>query len=96
MPLWIRARTIIEENNVSTDIQIFRQQFPRFDDAYAALQWQLSRKADTLGLHSHYNGKDYRLYRQGADPVARTPSLVVVYWYTSDEVTITGLRATPP
>lgn len=96
MPVWVRARTVIEEKNVSADIQLFRQQFARFDDAYNALQWKLARKADTLGLHSHQNGVDYRLYRQGSDPVALTPSLVVVYWYTKDEVTLTGLRAMPP
>jgi hypothetical protein len=96
MPVWVRARTVIEEKTVSADIAIFRQQFVRFDDAYNALQWTLSRKAETLGLHSSYNGIDYRLYRQDSDPVARTPSLVVVYWYTKEEVTITALQATPP
>lgn len=94
--MWLRARTIVEDASVTEEIETLRQTIGRFDEAYAALQWKLARQADVLGLHSLCSGRHYRLYRQGSDPIARTPSIVVVYWYTSDEVTITGLRVSQP
>jgi hypothetical protein len=93
MPIWGRARTIVEEQSVSADIENFRQAFARFDEAYDALKWNLARRADSLGLHSHWKGTEYRLYRQDRDPIALTPSLIVVYTYSVDAVTIVALRA---
>jgi hypothetical protein len=92
MPLWVTSRVVIEEINISADADIFEQKFHRFQDAYEALKWHLARRAESLGLRSHYKGLEYRLYRQSGDPIAGTPSLIVVYTYTVDEVTIIGLR----
>jgi hypothetical protein len=92
MPIWFRARTIVEEQSISTDIKTFRQRFARFDDAYDALKWTLARRADQLGLRSSWKGIEYRLYRQDGDPIAGTPSLTVVYCYDNNEVTIIALR----
>jgi hypothetical protein len=93
MPTWARARTIIGEPNVSADIESFRQQLPRFDEAYEALKWNLARRAESLGLRSHWKKTEYRLYRQDRDPIAMTPSLIVVYTYSIDQVIIVGLQA---
>jgi hypothetical protein len=90
---WLFARTIIEDHAVTNVIPLYQQQFPRFDDAYDALKWNLARRADRLGLRSFVGGVEYRLYRQGPDPLALTPALIVVYTYTTNDVTIHGLRA---
>jgi hypothetical protein len=90
---WVFGRTVIEEPDVTAQIQSLRQQFPRFEDAYNALTWSLSHRADRLGEHSIVRGVEYRLYRQDRDPVAQTPALIVVYTHTISEVTIIGIRA---
>ena len=55
------ARVQLSKNkNVSADIENFRRQFPRFDEAYEALKWNLARRAESLGLHSHWKGIEYR------------------------------------
>jgi len=93
MPTWFSARTIVEEQSVSADIKAFQQRYARFDDAYEALKWTLARRADQLGLRSPWKGVEYRLYRQDGDPIAGTPSLIIVYYFDINEVTIVGLRA---
>ena len=90
---WGFGRTVIEEPDVTTQIQVLRQQFPRFDDAYNALTWNLSHRADRLGQHSIVSGIEYRLYRQDRDPIAQTPALIVVYTCSISEVTIIAIRA---
>jgi hypothetical protein len=93
MSSWRFARTVIEEPEVTAEVQLLRQQFDRFDDAYNALNWSLARRADRLGEHSIHNGVEYRLYRQDRDQFAQTPALIVVYTYTLLSVTIISIRA---
>ena len=90
---WVFAREIVEERDVSLAIDGYRQRFPRFDDAYAALQWLLARRGDRLGLHSRVGTIEYRLYRQDADPIAQTPALIVVYTVNPDQIILVGLTA---
>jgi hypothetical protein len=94
--VWVRARTIIEQPDAAASADLYRKQFPRFEEAYEALKWLLSRRCDTLGLNRVVGEMEYRLYRQDSDIAARTPSLIVVFSYTEHEVTIDGLKAEPP
>lgn len=89
---WVYARTIVEDSAVTADAAIFQHQFARFDEAYEALKWILARRADRLGLRRTVGSVEYRLYRQDRDPLAVTPALIVVYTYTTDQVTILSLR----
>jgi hypothetical protein len=91
--VWVYAREIVEERDVSAAVDIYRVRFPRFEDAYAALQWRLARRGDIMGFHARGGKGGYRLYRQGGDPVAQTPSLIVVYTVSPDQIVIVGLTA---
>ena len=91
--VWVRARTIVEQPDVASAVDLYRQQLPRFDEAYEALKWLLSRRCGTLGLSRTVGGTEYRLYRQDCDTPARTPSIVVVFSFSDHEVTIDGLKA---
>lgn len=90
---WVFARVVIEEHDVASAADNYRRQFSRFEEAYDGLKWLLARRCDRMGLYRAVGSTNYRLYRQDSDPVAQTPSLVVVYSYDDHQITILGLTA---
>jgi hypothetical protein len=93
MMLWVFARDVVEEHDVSIAADAYQQQFSRFEDAYEGLKWLLARRGDRMGLHRTVGNTGYRLYRQDGDPVAQTPSLIVVYTVNDQQVVLIGLTA---
>lgn len=88
---WISARTVVEEKPVEEYVN--ECTFPRFEEAFSALKWLLARKCADVGLRAIVAETEYRLYRQASDEVAGTPSIIVVYTYTANEVRIVGIKA---
>ena len=94
MAKWFFARTIVQDDSVSAEIDRLTRSLNRFEDAYMALEWLLSRACDEVGaLSREVGGQRYFLYRQAGDTVATTPDIVVVYTYDDDEVVLIGLKA---
>lgn len=92
--LWFHARTVVQEHAASAAADAYAKQFPRFEEAYDALQWLLARKPDKVdNLERDVGGRTYYLYRQAADKLAKTPAIVVVYTFDDDEVNILDVRA---
>jgi hypothetical protein len=69
--LWVFARDVVEEHDVSIAVDAYRQQFSRFEDAYEGLKWLLARRGDRMGLHRTVGNIGYRLYRQDVTPLRR-------------------------
>lgn len=91
---WFTARTIVEEAIVQTAVDRFSKRFTRFDEAFEALKWLLARKVETLDSAMRtVKGISYYLYRQGPDPLAGTPAIIVMYTYDADEVVLHDLKA---
>ena len=81
----MRQRTVIEEPAVSDSIDEGREDFERFDHAYDALQWRLSR-----GPHFGMAVEEGFIYRQAGN-YRDIPFLTVLYVYDDDTVTFIAL-----
>jgi hypothetical protein len=94
---WKRLREIIQEQAVSDAFDEARVTWPRLDEAWAALEWLLARRAPDLGHFRDVDGTTFRLYKQAGDDLAKTPDITIVYSCTDDDVTIYDVRfAEPP
>jgi hypothetical protein len=89
---WSRGRGVFESPDVSAVIEEARSRWPRFDDAYAGLQWLLARQALTLGVWQVVGETMYRLYRQAGKKQASTPDIAIVYTVDENNVTIIAMR----
>ncbi len=89
---WITLRSIVEENSVRQDAERFKAQFQRFDEAWDALKWLLSREPDQKNAARHSGGQA-SVYVQAADGLAKTPEIWVVYRYDDNEVVLLGVNA---
>jgi hypothetical protein len=89
---WIRGRGIFESPEVTDAITEASKIWPRFNDAYAGLQWLLSREAPNLGVRRVVEGQMYRLYRQAGNDIAKTPDIVVVYTFDDENVHLLDLK----
>jgi hypothetical protein len=93
---WQTLRGIVEELDVSEYVDLFSEKFPRFDEAWEALKWLLSRNPEPKGsaLKIMPDGASrYRAYVLAGDPLAGTPDIWVVYTSTDSEVNIMGVNA---
>ncbi|MFZ0496214.1 MAG: hypothetical protein WBE80_02415 [Methylocella sp.] len=90
--MWVRLRTVVEENEAQHSVEVFSGEFQRFDEAWEALKWLLCRKPD-IGVSKTVGDWEYYLYVSAPDELAKTPAIWVVYSYTDQEVTIHGLTA---
>lgn len=93
--IWkFHARTIREEHAAEHAANELNHQFPRFEEAYRALQWLLARKCDTIRCkYRIVNNVKYHLYVQAPNPLAKTPWIAVVFTYDDDMVNIIDIMA---
>ena len=95
---WQILRGIVEELDVSEHVDLYSERFPRFNEAWEALKWLLSRNPEPKGSARKVNsdnpdGPRYRAYVLAGDWLAGTPDIWVVYAYNDAEVTIFGVQA---
>lgn len=90
---WFTARTVVQEPSVSAAVDRATAKYPRFEEAYQALEWLLARRCEKLpaGMRTE-KGVVYHLYRQGADALAGTPAIIIVYTYDHNEVVLIDLK----
>jgi hypothetical protein len=93
--VWTHLREIVEENEAQHSAEVYSGEFPRFDEAWDALKWLLSRNP-SIGAHKTVNGVEYFLYVSESDLFAKTPTISIVYTYNEDQVIVHDIRATPP
>ena len=80
--------------DVSRSVDKLGRKFRRFLDAYEALEWLLARGCENLeSVPAIINGIKYHLHRRAADVVAGTPSIIIIYTYDDDTVTIIAIEA---
>ena len=70
-------------------------QYPRFDDAWEALKWLLSRSANQVGRAPKSGNPNLRLYVQSGDVIANLPAIWVLYEIGQDDVTILDINIVP-
>lgn len=77
-------RTVIEEEEVSWVIDREQSIYPRLSDAFEALKWWLAHEPDSGELLDDIHW----LYKQEGDKDKKIPSLVVVYKFDHQSVTL--------
>lgn len=92
---WTNLRTIVEELDVSAQLDLYAERYPRFREAWDGLVWLLARTPDLKeAMVWGDDVKDgYRAYVAAGDPLADTPDIWVVYTFTENEVVILGVQA---
>lgn len=92
---WQVLRAIVEELDVSEHIDLLTENFPRFDEAWEALKWVLSRNPEPKGsaVKVGTDGRRYRAFVLAGDPMAGTPNIWVVYTHDDQRVLILGVQA---
>lgn len=95
---WQALRQIVEELDVAEYVDLFTEKHKRFDEAWNALKWLLSRNPEPKGSYIKVTaeGRRYRAYVLAGDMLAGTPDLWVVYSYTDTEVVILSVHANEP
>lgn len=77
-------RTVIEEEEVSWVIDREQSIYPRLQDAFEALKWWLAHKPETGELLDDINW----LFKQDGDKEQKIPTLVVIYTFDHNCVTL--------
>ncbi len=94
MAKWLHARTVVEDNDVLKASLGFEKKFNRFDEAFEALKWLLARKCDAVNsVIRTEGGTTYHLYQQASDPLAETPSIIVLYTFDDNEIRLIAINA---
>jgi len=91
---WGGQKTIRSELEVSAEVDAQCEVFPRLREAWDALEWILSRTAETLGIPSHQDG-NLRLYVQADDALANVPAIWIVF-RVGEEVEILAVNIVAP
>ena len=93
---WTRLRSVAEEMDVTTSVDLHCETYPRFADFWEGIKWLLSRTPDLEYAFRRSDSKaGFRLYVFAGDVVADTPNVAVTYHFTDDEVTILGVMVAP-
>lgn len=80
--------------DVSRSVDKLGRKFKRFPKAYDALEWLLARGCENLeSVPAIIKGTKYHLHRRAADVIAGTPSIIIIYTYDDDTVTIVAIEA---
>lgn len=92
------ARTIVENENATIEVDSARKRYERFEEAWDGLCWLLARTANPIGTQRrHNNGNVYWLHKLAGQVGERpVPSIKVLYEMTSTEVIIIAAEATEP
>lgn len=75
---WGGLRTVVPENEVTDTIDRECEVYPRLEEAWEALKWELARSAETMGQQNR-GDETLRLYVQADDPLADVPAIWIVY-----------------
>tara|TARA_R110000824_G_scaffold999_13_gene5631 strand:+ start:2414 stop:2707 length:294 start_codon:yes stop_codon:yes gene_type:complete len=86
MPIW-GAKTIVLEHEAAAKADEACKEHHRFEEAFDGLQWLLARTQD-VGLSRVGSPNDERVYVQAGNPIAKTPSIWVLFSDGDDEVRI--------
>lgn len=75
---WFSARTVVEEPEVSAEVDRFAKQDARFEEAYEGVKWLLSRRCYKVeSLKKIVRGVEYNLYCSGERyKISRPPQLL--------------------
>lgn len=91
---WTTLREIVEESDVTIEVDKYTKKFDRFEEAYDALKWLLAHEGEAAaGKFEIIDDKKFYLYAQAADKVALTPKIVVLYMCDDKTVKIIGIDA---
>jgi len=85
--MWTKLRTVVLQPKTALAVDQFTKDFHRFDEAFEGLSWFLVRNPD-VGFGQNIDGREYRIYVQSGDEIAKTPNIWVVFEVTSNEITI--------
>jgi len=89
---WQVMRSIVLDNSARAASDGYDDEFPRFDDAWKALEWLLCRNPDQ-GVSRLVGTTKYYLYKQDSDPYALTPVITVLYTFNDNSVFIHAIKA---
>lgn len=89
---WQTMRSIVLDNAAREASDRFEDEFARFDEAWKALEWLLSRNPDQ-GVSKIVGSNRYFLYKQDSDVYALTPVITVLYTFDENSVFIHSIRA---
>lgn len=74
---WETLRTIVEELDVSEQVDLYTEKYPRFDEAWEGLKWLLARTPDLKGAAvwaGDWVGEgSFRAYAAAGNPLATRP-----------------------
>jgi hypothetical protein len=84
-------RGVVQEREVSQDIEIAKKTYRLVDDAICGIEWTLSRNPQA---GTHRSGP-YWIYAQNGFKVHRIPEIVVLYSFTDDQVTLCAIIFRP-
>lgn len=91
---WGGLQTVVSADSVSADVDAACLIYARFNEAWDALEWLLSRAAATIG-RPHISDPSLRLYVQADDPLAGIPAIWVIY-RVGVQVEILAVNIAPP
>jgi predicted membrane-bound dolichyl-phosphate-mannose-protein mannosyltransferase len=77
-------RGIVQEREVTQDIEAAKKSFRLVDEAICGIEWTLSRDPQA---GTHRSGL-FWVYAQNGFKVHRIPEIVVLYSFTDDQVTL--------
>lgn len=84
----MRLRTVLEQESVVRNVTRAKAEFKRIDEAYAGLQWRLSRDP-----HAGYEFEPgFYVYKQVGLPSVGVPTLTVIYQFDEQTIEFRGIR----
>ena len=90
---WASLFEIAEDVSAAAERDRCERAHLRFNEAWEGLVWLLARRGDRIGIVHTGAGREFRLYVQAGDELARTPQIAVVYSFeTQTKIAIHGIR----
>ena len=93
---WQGFRSVAQEAVVSDQYNAALAKWPRLDEAWRGLEWLLARAAPESGRARQEAGELFRVYKQEGDFLAKTPSILIVFTFDNECVTIHDVRFSEP
>ena len=85
-------REVIQESQVSEDIDKASKEYPRIYEAIAGLEWRLGhRPSDGVARK-----KPFYIFRQSGFPNLNIPDITVLYKYEGEAITIVRIKIEKP
>lgn len=92
MATFAKLREIVEEADVSAEIDTAETKFARFEDAWNGLKWLLARRGETLGEAPRGGSANTRLYVQAGDPLADAPEIWILFKIEGEQILVSAIR----